>query len=103
MDTAQVELGIQLANGIGGEKDERSAFAWFQRAALSGNIIAQNRLSRMYVLGIGTNANAIEAAKWYILARRAGHTDLWLDEFVTSLSSSDRAKALEAANQWRTR
>ena len=103
VDTAQVELGIQLANGIGGDKDERSAFAWFQRAAEGGNVIGQNRLSRMYVLGLGTEADAVEAAKWYILARRAGHTDLWLDEFMASLNPSDRAKALEAANRWRSR
>ena len=102
IDTAQVELAIQLANGKGGEKDERSAFAWFQRAATGGNVIAQNRIARMYVLGLGTEADAVEAAKWYILARRAGLADLWLDEFMTSLSSTDREKALEAANRWRT-
>jgi len=103
VDTAQVELAIQLANGKGGKKDERSAFAWFLRAAIGGNVIAQNRLARMFVLGLGTPANAIEAAKWYILARRAGHVDLWLDEFLKSLSSEDRALALSTANRWPSR
>lgn len=103
VDTAQVELAIQLANGLGGQKDEVSAFAWFQRAAFTGNVIAQNRLAKMYALGIGTKANVIEAAKWYILSRRAGRSDLWLKDFVDSLSEKDRAAALEAANYWRTR
>lgn len=93
VDTAQIELAIQLANGKGGEKDEKSAVAWFRRAAYSGNVIAQNRLARMLAQGMGTEANAVQAAKWYILARRAGHVDFWLDEFLKTISQTDRAKA----------
>ncbi len=103
LDTAQIELAIQLANGTGGDKDERSALAWFQRAALAGNVIAQNRLARMLALGLGTDANPVEAVKWYIVARRAGHVDLWLDDYMDSLSDEMKTKALEAANRLRTR
>lgn len=103
VDTAQIELAIQLANGKNGVKNEQSAVAWFRRAAYSGNVIAQNRLARMLAQGMGTPANAVEAAKWYILARRAGHLDFWLDDFLKTISDGDRAKALEAANHWRSR
>lgn len=102
VDTAQIELAIQLANGKGGEKDEKAAVAWFRRASYSGNVIAQNRLARMLAQGMGVEANAAEAAKWYILARRAGHVDFWLDEFLKSISQKDRAIAMEAANHWRS-
>lgn len=103
VDTAQIELAIQLANGKGGEKDERSAVAWFRRAAYSGNVIGQNRLARMLAQGMGVEANAAEAAKWYILARRAGHVDFWLDDFLKAISQKDRAIAMDAANHWRPR
>lgn len=103
VDTAQIELAIQLANGKGGKKDEKSAAAWFRRAAYSGNVIAQNRLARMLAQGMGVEANAAEAAKWYILARRAGHVDFWLDDFLKSISKKDRAIAMDAANHWRSR
>lgn len=102
-DTAQIELAIQLANGKGGEKNEQSAVAWFRRAAYSGNVIGQNRLARMLAQGMGVEANAVEAAKWYILARRAGHIDFWLDDFMKTISPSEQTKALEAANHWRSR
>lgn len=103
VDTAQIELAIQLANGKGGKKDEKSAVAWFRRASYSGNVIAQNRLARMLAQGMGVEANAAEAAKWYILARRAGHVDFWLDDFLKSISQKDRAIGMEAANHWRSR
>ncbi|MFK5977744.1 MAG: tetratricopeptide repeat protein [Rhizobiaceae bacterium] len=103
VDTAQIELAIQLAIGKGGEKNEKSAVAWFRRAAFSGNVIAQNRLARMLAQGLGVKANAAEAAKWYILARRAGHVDFWLDDFLKSISQKDRAIAMEAANHWHAR
>ncbi len=52
--TAQVELAIWMANGRGGAKDEKTAFAWMQRAARAGQVIARNRLAKMLALGIGT-------------------------------------------------
>ena len=103
VDTAQIELALQLANGKGESKDEKSARNWFQRAALTGNVIAQNRLAHMLARGMGGPVNAVQSAKWYILARRAGHTDFRLDDFLDSLSREDRAKALDAANHWRPR
>jgi TPR repeat protein len=100
VDTAQVDLGIWLANGTGGSKDEKAAFAWMSRAANGGNVIARNRLAIMYARGIGTNPNPAEAAKWYILAKRAGLNDGWLDDFIKTIDRGMLAKALEAANRW---
>jgi TPR repeat protein len=100
IDTAQVELGIWLANGTAGVKDEKTAFAWIQRAALGGNVVARNRLAKMLAQGIGTPINVVEAAKWHILAQRAGLDDAWLDDFINGIDRDKLSKALEAANRW---
>lgn len=100
IDTAQLELGIWLANGKAGVTDKKAAFAWISRAAIGGNVIARNRLAKMYASGIGTNVNPAEAAKWHILAQRAGLNDAWLDDYITSMDRKLLAKGLEAANRW---
>jgi TPR repeat protein len=102
IDTAQVELGIWLANGTGGVENKKAAFGWMTRAAVAGNVIARNRLAKMYAQGIGVEQNSQEAAKWHILARRAGLNDVWLDDFINLIDRKDLAKALEAANRWPT-
>ncbi len=103
VENAQIELAIWLANGRGGEKDLNGALAWFRIAAIGGNVIAQNRLARMYALGLGTDVKPDEAAKWYVLARRRGHKDAMLDDFFNSLAPEVRKVALKAANNWHPR
>lgn len=100
VDTAQIELGIALINGTDGPKDLKAGFSVLNGAALAGNVIAQNRVAHMYLNGIGVEASKIEAAKWHILARRAGRFDITLDQFMESLDSEMRQKALELANRW---
>ena len=100
VDTAQVEWGIALINGTDGPKDEGLAFSIFNNAAATGNVIAQNRLAHMYLQGIGTEPSKLEAAKWHILARRAGRFDITLDQFMASLDDETRQKALALANRW---
>lgn len=100
VDTAQVELAIELVNGDGGSKDEARAFSLFGQAAVSGNVIAQNRIAHLYRLGIGTKPSQLEAAKWHILAKRAGRFDLVLDNFVAGLEDETRKKAIALANRW---
>ena len=100
IDTAQVELGIWLVNGYSGVKDDKAGFGWMQRAALGGNVIARNRLAKMYAQGVGTNVDPVEAAKWHILAKRAGLADAWLDDFINTIDRKLLARGLEAANRW---
>ncbi len=99
LDTAQVELGIWLANGRAGPKDPKNAFRWFSRAAVRGNVIAQNRLARMHALGFGTKKNMILAGAWHIVSRRAGFSDSDMDRRFQSLSDIDKKRALETANR----
>lgn len=100
VDTAQIELGIALINGTDGPKDLKAGFRVLNGAALAGNVIAQNRIAHMYLDGIGVEPSKIEAAKWHILARRAGRFDITLDQFMESLDAEMRQKALELANRW---
>lgn len=98
-DTAQVELGIWLANGRGGEKNEKRALFWFGRAAAKGNVIAQNRLARMYSFGVGTNVDDVKAGAWHVMARRAGFSDSAMDRRFEALSKINKQRAIELANR----
>ena len=61
--------------------NEAAAAQWFQRAAEVGNPIAQNRLARLLATGRGITADPLAAAKWHLLAKRAGKDDDFLDQF----------------------
>jgi len=100
IDTAQVELGIALVSGAYGPKNEELAFNILITAANEGNVIAQNRVAHMYLQGIGTQPSGMEAAKWHIIARRAGRFDLVLDQFLEGLDNDTRSKAIALANRW---
>ncbi len=107
LDTAQVELGIWLANGRGtgtekktdGKKFPIKARFWFIKAAIQGNVIAQNRLARLYSFGIGTEIDLIKGGAWHILSRRAGFSDSEMDRVFQSQTEIDKKRTLEAANQ----
>jgi hypothetical protein len=102
-DTAQLDLAVWLIDGIGGETDYTTGFAWMRRAANTGNVMAQNRLSHLYVNAIGTRPDPIEAAKWYILSRRAGLEDYALEDFFQGLTAEEQKAGIEAANTFRSR
>jgi len=98
-DSAQVEYGIWLSNGRGGSRDEKSALNWFKRAAAQKNIVAQNRLARMYYYGVGTKADIVKAGAWHVLARRAGFSDSQMDQHFSKLKDIDKRRAIELANR----
>lgn len=102
-DTAQIELAIEYLQGTNGPKDPVKAFAYFNQAAVRGNAIAQNRLAKMYAFGVGTDISPVEAAKWHILATRAGLADIDLEQFVKTLDEDTRQLGLVQANQWRAK
>ncbi len=99
LDTAQLDLGTWLANGRATKADPRAAFLWFARAAGQGNVVAQNRLARMYDAGFGVKRNPILAGAWHIMAKRAGLADTAMDRRFAALSDIDRERALEAAKR----
>jgi len=101
-DTAQLDAAIWLIEGIGGGRNLEDGFGWMRRAAESGNTVAQNKLSHLYVNAIGTRPDPVEAAKWYVLSRRAGLKDLALEDFYLGLNDDQQKAALAAANKYRS-
>jgi len=100
-DTAQIELAIEYLQGTSGPKEPEKAFDYFMQAAARGNALAQNRLAKMFAFGIGTDISPVEAAKWHILASRAGLADIDLEQFVKTLDEDTRQLGLVQANNWR--
>lgn len=100
-DSAMVEYGTWLVEGIGGVRREEDGFSWIQAAAMSGNIAAQNRLAKLYRAGIGTEGDVELAAAWYILARRAGLSDPLMDDYLEGLTDEERRGAIARANRLR--
>lgn len=100
-DTAQLDLGTWLVEGRGGERKPEIGFAWLRTAAIGGNVAAQNRVAKLYRLGIGTEGDSIEAAAWYILARRAGLYDREMNIFLDGLTAEQQKQAIERANRLR--
>ena len=97
---AEVEYAIALFNGDGVAKNEAGAAALFRKAAIKGNPVAQDRLSRILADGRGAPKNPVEATKWHLISKAGGETDLMLDDFVNSLDADTRAAGEKAAKPW---
>ncbi len=100
-DTAQLDMGLWLVNGVAGARDYDEGFKWMQIAARRGNVVAQNKLSHLYINALGTRPDPVEAAKWYVLSRRAGLQDPQLEDFFLGINEEQQKKAIEAANRFR--
>jgi TPR repeat protein len=71
-----------------------------RRAAKQNSPIAQNRLARVLVAGMGVPIDKIEGLKWHLIAKTAGKGDPDLDKALADLSPEDRAKAEAGARKW---
>ncbi|WP_430304507.1 tetratricopeptide repeat protein [Rhizobium sp. 0TCS1.26] len=100
-DTAQLDMGIWYVNGVGGERDYEKGFEWLRIAALRGNVVAQNKLAHLYINALGTRPNPVEAAKWYVLSRRAGLADPALEDFYLGIEEEQQKQAIDLANKFR--
>ena len=92
-DTAQIQLGAWLVDGIGGARDYAAGFSWLMRAAAAGNPAAQNRVAKLYRAGIGVDPDTVEAAAWYLRARRAGLIDPLMEDQLEGLTEEQIAEA----------
>jgi uncharacterized protein len=100
-DTAELDLGSWMVEGRGGPRDRKTGFDWLKRAALGGNVAAQNRVAKLYVQGIGVDPDQVMGAAWYILARRAGLNDPEMDDVMNGLTAEETKQAIEKANRLR--
>ena len=85
---AEVEYAIALFNGDGVERNQPLAARLFHKAALKGNPIAQDRLALILANGLGVKADPVEAAKWHLISKAAGETDL--SSTISSTNSTPR-------------
>lgn len=98
---AEVEYAIALFNGTGTPKDEARGVALFRKAAMRGSPIAQNRLARILASGRGVPAaDPVQAIKWHLIAKAAGESDPFLDEFAQKQTPEARATAEKEAKPW---
>lgn len=100
-DTAQLDMGLWLVNGYNGPRDYEAGYRWLSIAAARGNVVAQNRLAHLYINALGTKPDPVEAAKWYVLSRRAGLTDPALEDFYLGLNEEQQKQAIDLANRFR--
>lgn len=64
-ESAQYQLGVIYAKGIGVKKNEAEAIKWFKKAASNGSSDAAFNLGLMYERGMGTPKNIKLAFKYY--------------------------------------
>ncbi|WP_319532884.1 tetratricopeptide repeat protein [uncultured Cohaesibacter sp.] len=96
---AQLEYGLMLFSGKGVTQDYDNAKAWIEQAAKAGHVLAQNRLARILARGYGAPPEPIKAAEYYLLSKRAGKHDDWLEDFYVKLAKPDKDKALAALSR----
>jgi TPR repeat protein len=70
---AQERIGRLYLDGPERARDERKAFFWMRRAALSGDGNAQYTLAQMYERGRGAPHNLVGAIVWYNIALSSGN------------------------------
>jgi len=94
---AQIELAGFLVEGRGGSKNEAQAFDLMKIVAVAGVPPAQITLARYYQQGIGTKADIVKAAAWYMAAKRANYTSDDLEDMAARLSPQQIQQARRAA------
>ena len=70
--SAQFELGLMYANGVGVPQDDAEAVKWYRLAAEQGYASAQLELGRMYANGAGRAARRRRSGQVAPTGRRAG-------------------------------
>jgi TPR repeat protein len=96
-----LDYGVLVFRGEGVQQSEKIGAQWLLLSAKRGNIIAQNRVARLYAFGKGFPANPVEAMKWNILASRGGRGDAELDTILSTLPEAEKAKAVAAADAFK--
>ena len=98
---AQYLLATQYDAGLGIEKNEKSSFYWYKKAAKAGIDIAQHNLAVAYAQGNGITADLSKAMKWWKRAAKAGNTDSQYNLGIIYAAGRDTIKPdLTKALKW---
>ncbi|MEA2951645.1 MAG: uncharacterized protein QOJ96_1165, partial [Alphaproteobacteria bacterium] len=72
---AQYQLGLMIADGVGGPKDDVTARALFEKAAAQNHPGALERMGAFALAGRGGDKDATAAKAWYEKAAALGNED----------------------------
>lgn len=104
---AAAKQGVPMAQYLvatlyqdGASADPRQAFAWFEAAALHGNVKAMHDLAIAYAEGQGTAHDAARAAAWFNRAAGQGYVDSQFDLAVLYERGDGVKQNPEAALKW---
>ena len=70
--SAQINLGVMYATGLGVPQDDAEAVRWFRLAAEQGHATGQYNLGFRYNAGQGVPQDDAESARWFRLAAEQG-------------------------------
>jgi TPR repeat protein len=71
-DNSPRNMGVRYLLGRGVVQDDQKAFYYFNKAALQGDVLAQNEVAYLYAAGKGTPRNQALAFSWYKKAAEHG-------------------------------
>jgi TPR repeat protein len=63
--------------------DYSKAFDWYRKAAVKGDLKAENNIAHLYKAGLGVQQDYSEALKWYQKAADQG--DDWAQKAIDNL------------------
>jgi len=95
------EYGLLVFRGDGVRKSETIGAQWLGFAARSGHGPAMQKLARLPAVGRGVQEDPVQAAMWYLLAKKRGLQDPWLDLFLKHLPAEKLRKARKLAEEFR--
>jgi len=97
---AQFRLGTLYAEGNGVERNDATAFAWFQRAADQGYADAQYDVGASYFAGLGVRKDDAQAVRWFQRAANQGMVYAQLNLGLLYASGNGVARDNVEALKW---
>ena len=99
-DKAQYNLGLLYAKGLGVEKNLKTAFIWYKRAAANGNTDAMYNLGIMYDKGRVIYRSTKDATKWWQKAAELGNASAQFNIAVEYAYGRNLGKDVDKAIMW---
>jgi TPR repeat protein len=98
---AMLDYGVLVFRGEGVQRSEKIGAQWLLLSAKRGNVIAQNRVARLYAFGKGVPVDVVEAMKWNILATRGGRGDAELETMLATIPDAKKKEAQKLADEFK--
>lgn len=95
----QIALADAYFSGHGVKQDLKMAAFWYEKAAGSGDPIAQNEIGYLYQVGLGVRADEARAVHWFQLAAAGGFLDAKVNLGVAYMWGAGVPKDPNAAGQ----